>query len=39
LSRAEQRKFYGEFGDRLFEPIEFMGEFPITADETEQHRK
>ena len=29
----------GVFGKRLFEPSDFLGEFPIDAHETEQRRK
>jgi len=29
----------GAFGNRLFEPKGFIGEFPIDAHEAEQHRK
>jgi hypothetical protein len=31
--------FMGDFGNRLFEPSDFFGEFPIAAHEAEQHRK
>jgi hypothetical protein len=31
--------FMGVLGKRLFEPIDFIGEFPIDAHETEQRRK
>jgi len=29
----------GDFGKRLFEPRDFLGEFPIAAHGTEQRRK
>jgi hypothetical protein len=29
----------GDFGKRLFEPKDFIGEFPIAAHEAEQCRK
>jgi len=29
----------GAFGKRLFEPKDFIGEFPIATHEAEQHRK
>jgi hypothetical protein len=29
----------GVFGNRLFEPSDFIGEFPIDAHEVEQRRK
>jgi hypothetical protein len=31
--------FMGVFGKRLFEPSDFIGEFPIAAHKIEQRRK
>jgi hypothetical protein len=29
----------GDFGKRLFEPSDLFGEFPLAAQQAEQHRK